>query len=195
MQHILTRQLMGGKYSKWIVILQEFDLDFEQAKSKKYLVFAELICDLPSTEIEIVVEDSFPDESLFLIISDDIWYGGIIIYLQTQTFWHDLSHVDRRRIQYQACQYIILSDTLYHRGINFVFHRCLTYDEAKKDLNDCHSKACGGHMSRYAIAQKILCAGYFWPSFFKYCIIVVQKCQACQTITIRSDHILRLFTL
>jgi hypothetical protein len=26
MQHILTRQLLGGKYSKWIVILQEFDL-------------------------------------------------------------------------------------------------------------------------------------------------------------------------
>jgi hypothetical protein len=26
MQHILTRQFLGGKYSKWIVILQEFDL-------------------------------------------------------------------------------------------------------------------------------------------------------------------------
>jgi hypothetical protein len=32
MQHILTRQLLGGNYSKWIVILQEFDLDFERAK-------------------------------------------------------------------------------------------------------------------------------------------------------------------
>jgi hypothetical protein len=50
MQHIFTRQLLGGKYSKWIVILQEFDLEFEQAKSKKSLVFSELICDLPSTE-------------------------------------------------------------------------------------------------------------------------------------------------
>jgi hypothetical protein len=29
MQHILTCQLLGGKYSKWIVILQEFDLEFE----------------------------------------------------------------------------------------------------------------------------------------------------------------------
>jgi hypothetical protein len=40
MQHILTCQLLGGKYSKWIVILQEFDLEFERAKSKKYLVFS-----------------------------------------------------------------------------------------------------------------------------------------------------------
>ena len=89
MQHILAQQLLGGKYSKWIVILQEFDLEFdlefEKSKSKKSLVFAELICDLLSIETKTVAEDSFPDESLFLISSNDIWYGDIIIYLQTQT--------------------------------------------------------------------------------------------------------------
>jgi hypothetical protein len=86
MQHILTCQLLVGKYSKWFVILQEFDLEFERAKSKKSLVFFELICDLPYSEMGNVVEDSLPNESLFLISSDDLWYGDIIIYLQTQTF-------------------------------------------------------------------------------------------------------------
>jgi hypothetical protein len=86
MQHILTHQFLGGLYSKWIVILQDFELEFECAKSKKYLVFFELMCDLPCTETENVAEDSLPDESLFLISSDDLWYGYIIIYLQTQTF-------------------------------------------------------------------------------------------------------------
>jgi hypothetical protein len=83
MQHILTRQFLGCKYSKWIVILQEFDLEFERAESKKSLVFAELICDFPHSEMETVVADSLPDESLFLINTDDLWYGDIIIYLQT----------------------------------------------------------------------------------------------------------------
>jgi hypothetical protein len=77
MQPILTRQFFGGKYSKWIFILQEFDLEFESAKSNKPLVFSELICDLPSTKIENVVEDSLPDECLFLISSDD--YGMDIL--------------------------------------------------------------------------------------------------------------------
>jgi hypothetical protein len=63
------------------VILQEFDLDFERAKSKKSLVFTELICDLPSTETKNVAEDSLPEKSLFMISSDDLWYGDIIIYL------------------------------------------------------------------------------------------------------------------
>jgi hypothetical protein len=118
------------------VILQEFDLEFERAKSKKSLVFAELICDLPYTEIENVAEDSLPDESLFLISSDVEWYEDIIIYLQMQTFQPDLSTTDRRRIRYQARQYIILDDTLYCHDIDSIFRRCLTYDEAEKALND-----------------------------------------------------------
>jgi hypothetical protein len=156
MQHILTCQLLRGKYSKWIIILQEFDLEFECANSKKSLVFVELICDLPCSETENVAEDSLPDESLFLIISDDLWYGYIIIYLQTQTFRPNFSSTDRRRMRYQARQYIILGDTLYHHGIDSVFRRCLTFDEAEKALNDCHSGECGGHMSGYATTQKIL---------------------------------------
>ena len=86
MQQILTHQLLGGKYPKWIMILQEFDLEFERAKSKKSLVFFELIYDFPYSETENVVADSLPDESLFLISSDDLWYENFIIYLQTQTF-------------------------------------------------------------------------------------------------------------
>eukprot|EP00253_Pinus_taeda_P029093 PITA_29093 len=35
-------------------------------------------------------------------------------------------------------------------------------------------------MSGYAIAQKILRAGYFWPSLFKDCITAIQKCHNCQ---------------
>lgn len=46
--YIPNRQLLGRKYSKWNMILQEFDLVFTTAKSKKSLIFAKLICSLPS---------------------------------------------------------------------------------------------------------------------------------------------------
>ena len=42
--------MIGGKYNKWIVILQEFDLEFVSEKSKKLLIFAELISNFPSEE-------------------------------------------------------------------------------------------------------------------------------------------------
>ena len=54
-QYVLSRCIIEGKFNKWIVILQEFDLDFQSAKYKISLVFAELISKFP-TEETIVVE-------------------------------------------------------------------------------------------------------------------------------------------
>ena len=65
--------MIGGKYNKWIVILQEFDLEFISAKSKKYLILAELISDFPSLEEEEVYEDTFIDEHIFLLSTLDLW--------------------------------------------------------------------------------------------------------------------------
>lgn len=50
-------------------------------------------------------------------------------------------------------------------------------------LNDCHSGACGGHLSGLATAQRILRAGYFWPSLFKDCVEAVKRCHPCQIFT------------
>ena len=86
MYYILTRQVLGGKYSCWIVILQEFDLEFAKDTSKKSLVFVEIMCDLPCASTESKPSDSFPDEFLFLISTTDPWYGDLLIYLQTQRF-------------------------------------------------------------------------------------------------------------
>ena len=79
MTYILSRQLLGGKYLKWIAILQEFDLEFIKSKSKKSLVFTEFLCNLPSPNIDSTMEPSILDESLFLISSSDSWYGDIMI--------------------------------------------------------------------------------------------------------------------
>ena len=86
MQHYATHSYMRiarGKILQMDHNTPEFELEFERAKSKKSLVFSELIWDLPCYETENVVEDSLPDESLFLISSNDLWYDDIIIYLQT----------------------------------------------------------------------------------------------------------------
>jgi hypothetical protein len=96
MYHILTRQVLGGKYSKWIVILQEFDLEFTKSKAKKSLVFAELICALPPADEDIEPRDSLLDESLFLINTSDPWYREILLYLQTQHFQPNISREERR---------------------------------------------------------------------------------------------------
>ena len=115
----------------------------------------------PCSTMESEPSDSFPDEFMFLISTTDPWYGDLFIYLQTQCFQLHLSRDDRRHIRHHAKYYLILNDTLYRRGIDSILWRCLTHEEAEHMLNDCHSGACGGHLSGMAIAQKVLCASYF----------------------------------
>jgi len=64
-QYVLTICIIGGKYNKCIVILQEFDLDFTSLKSKKSLVFTELIFDIPWLYEDVIHVDSFVYEIFF----------------------------------------------------------------------------------------------------------------------------------
>jgi hypothetical protein len=180
MYHVLTCHVLGGKYLKWIVILQEFDLEFTKAKAKKSMVFTELIYALPSADENIEPRAPLPDESLFLINTSNPWYGDILLYLQTQRFQPNISREERRRICHHSRHYLILGDTLYRRGIDTILWRCMIHEEVERVLNDCHLGSCGGHLSEMATAQKILRVSYFWPSIFKDCIEAVKKCPPYQ---------------
>ena len=83
--------MIGGKFSEWIVILQEFDLEFKSAKAKKLLVFVELLSDLPKNSEDISYDESLVNDHLFLIASSNLWYGTIIVYLQTTKLPSDVS--------------------------------------------------------------------------------------------------------
>ena len=72
-QYMLTRRVIGGKISRWMVILQEFDLEFISAKSKKSLVFAELISEILVESGDVVPEESPIRGDMFLIASSEPW--------------------------------------------------------------------------------------------------------------------------
>ena len=80
-----------------------------------------------------------------------------------------------------------MDNTLYLRGVDSILRRCLTHDKDEVVLNDCHRGACGGHLSRLSTTQKILRAGYFWPSIFKDCMDAVKRCHPCQVFA-RNMH-------
>eukprot|EP00253_Pinus_taeda_P034066 PITA_34066 len=160
----------------------EFDLELLSAKSKKYLVFTELISELPCGE-DIVYEESFPNEHLFFISSQDPWYGDIIVSLHTSKFPSSFSKDEHRKLRHLAKNYVIISNTLYRRGVDSILRHCLTLEEVKSMINDCHSGACGGRLSRLATAQHMLHASYFWPSLFKDHVEAVKRCHPCQVYT------------
>ena len=96
--------------------MQEYNLEFVSAKSKKSFIFVELISDFSSKEEEEICEDTFVDEHIFLISNLDPCYGDIIIYLQTLKVPTHLSWDEWWQLHHVSKNYLIVDNTLYHRG-------------------------------------------------------------------------------
>lgn len=110
------------------MILQEFEIEFISAKAKKSLVFVELILELPREDEENGKELTLLDEHFFLISSSDPWYGDFLVYLQMLKLPSHLSNDKHRRICQNSKKYLIIGETLYHRGLDCIFGRCLTHE-------------------------------------------------------------------
>jgi hypothetical protein len=115
MQYLLSHRQINNKFARWIIILQEYNLEFSTPKSKKSLILTELIMALPSDTTSAPVNTDFPNEHLFYITLDDPWYNDLLVYLRTQKFGNHLSRDDCHRIRYQASYYLLIGDILYAR--------------------------------------------------------------------------------
>eukprot|EP00253_Pinus_taeda_P031190 PITA_31190 len=117
------------------------------------------------------------------LIGPELRYSPVEKLALTSKFPSTFSKDERRKLRHLAKNYVIIGDTLYRRGVISILRCRLTLEEVESVLNDCHSGACGGHLSGLATAQRILCAGYFWPSLFNDCVEAVKHCHPCQIFT------------
>jgi hypothetical protein len=69
---------------------------------------------------------------------------------------------------------------LFRKNYNGVLLRCLEKQDADKVIKEIHDGTTGEHFSRETIAHKILRAGYYWPTIFKYAHSYPKSCEAYQ---------------
>ena len=98
MRCLLSFRLLQGRAAKWAVVLQEFDLELVSPKSTKALALATLMTDLPPLTTSSPPKNDLPDDFLFVISTDDPWYGDILLYLQMQKFPMHFNREDKRHI-------------------------------------------------------------------------------------------------
>lgn len=80
MQYILDQWIITGKFSQWIVILQELNLEFTTPKTNKWIALEKFITDLPIGKYKPPINDTLHDENLFIITIGDPSYGDILTY-------------------------------------------------------------------------------------------------------------------
>ncbi|KAK8923605.1 hypothetical protein KSP39_PZI019550 [Platanthera zijinensis] len=185
--HAVIGYLMEKKDTKprlirWVLLLQEFDLEIKDRKGVDNPVADHLSRIEPvESHYHSEIEERFPDEQI-LAISEELvsWYADYVNYLVSNILPSDLNYQQRKRFLHQVRSYLWDPPYLFKIGADGVVRRCIPEVEMHPILENCHSSPYGGHFKGNRTAMKVLEAGFYWPKLFHDSREHVKRCDRCQ---------------
>ncbi|XP_015967232.1 uncharacterized protein LOC107490950 [Arachis duranensis] len=106
------------------------------------------------------------------------WTHPILQYLLDGTLPPDPK--EGKRIKREAANYTIVAGQLYKRGFSQPLLKCVEHGDTEYILREIHEGCCGHHVGGKTLAQKIIRAGYYWPTIIRDSIQLVKSCDKCQ---------------
>ncbi|CAN6712517.1 unnamed protein product [Malus baccata var. baccata] len=182
LKYRLIKKDAKSRLIRWILLLQEFDLEIKDKKGSENVVADHLSRFVHSNTEEdfIPLRESFPDEQLFSLKAIDPWYANIINYKVTKKIPDDFTHAQKDKLVKTTKFYEWDDPYLWKYCTDQLIRRCVPESEFKYILTFCHFYACCGHFGAKRTALKMLESGFYWPSLFKDAYEFCATCDRCQ---------------
>ncbi|CAL2280276.1 unnamed protein product [Prunus armeniaca] len=183
LKYLMTKKDAKPRLIRWILLLQEFDLEIRDKKGSENVVADHLSrLTLSHKEEVLPLNESFPDEQLFSVQHGVPWYADIVNYLVSGIIPADSNSQQKKKFLSMVKFYFWDEPYLYKHCPDQIIRRCLPENEQQSILNFSHSYACGGHFGPKRTADKILQSGFFWPTLFKDAYKYCAACDRCQRV-------------
>ena len=180
-KYLMTKKDAKPRLIRWVLLLQEFDVEIKDKKSTENLV-ADHLSRLEGARDDVPVNDEFPDEKLFAIEDkrEVPWFADYVNYLVAKVIPLEFNYQQKKRFFAHLKHYYWEEPILYRHCADHVIRRCVPEDEMHSILNHCHTLPCGGHFGGQRTAAKVLQSGFYWPSLFKDAHQFISTCDKCQ---------------
>ena len=162
----MNKHVTNGRVTRWILLLQEFDITIIDKLGKGNVV-ADFLSRFTNSDDSFPVEDSFPIEHLFPVSAHSPWYADVANYLVAGKLLAHMSKREKRKIIQQSARYCWINGHLFYTGPDLEIRRCVWEDEIFHILKSCHDEPCGGHFADSRKGHKALRMGYYWPTLFR----------------------------
>ncbi|CAA7019730.1 unnamed protein product [Microthlaspi erraticum] len=192
LKYLLTKKDAKPRLLRWILLLQEFDLEIKDKKGIDNGVADHL--SRMKIDDDVPLDDSLPDEHVYAV--EVIDYGeplladdGVRSSAQKEIDRMgdgdrtlSCNAVDRPKKKFlrDIRRYFWDEPYLYKHCTDGVYRRCVADEEIPGILFHCHSSSYAGHFATYKTVSKALQAGYWWPTMFRDAHRFVSKCDVCQ---------------
>ncbi|WJZ87618.1 hypothetical protein VitviT2T_006987 [Vitis vinifera] len=182
LKYLLTKQDAKARLIRWILLLQEFNLQIQDKKGVENVVadhLSRLVIAHDSHGLPI--NDDFPEESL-MSIEVAPWYSHIANYLVIGEVPSEWSAQDKRHFFSKIHAYYWEEPFLFKYCVDQIIRKCVPEQEQSRILSHCHDSACGGHFASQKTAMKVIQSGFWWPSLFKDAHSMCKGCDRCQRL-------------
>ncbi|KAM2294926.1 hypothetical protein ACFX1S_034781 [Malus domestica] len=178
LKYLLTKKEAKPRLIRWMLLLQEFDIEIRDKKGVENVV-ADHLSRMVHEEAS-PISETFPDEQLMSIQVSEPSYADLVNYLVTKQVPSTLNKFQRDKLKKDARFYVWDDPYLWKYCSDQVIRRCVHESDFHSILSFCHTYACGGHFGTQRTAFKVLECGFYWPTLFKDARTFCLTCDRCQ---------------
>ncbi|RDX80254.1 Retrovirus-related Pol polyprotein from transposon 17.6, partial [Mucuna pruriens] len=178
LRYLLKKLDAKPRLIRWMLLLQEFDLEIKDKKGAENFVADHLSRIKKGSEL-MPIRDEFLNKQLLNIQMATPWFADIC-NVATSHLPPEASRAHKEKIRSDAKYYIWDDPYLWRLCSDKVIRRCIPEAEINSVLQFCHSAPRGGHYGSTRTARKVLDCGLYWPTIFRDAHEFISTCEKCQ---------------
>jgi hypothetical protein len=178
-KYLLSKKEAMPRLIRWILLLQEFDMEIRDKKESDNVVADHLSRMHHGDDGMELIEDRMRDDHLYRVLHKGGWMHDIIRCLRKMP----LDHLDKnakRRVIAESRKFYLDAPYQYRCGDDGVLRRCVSREEREEMLRKCHSSEYGGHYGNFRTQENVWASGFYWPEMHEDAKRFVATCSECQ---------------
>ncbi|KAL5563392.1 hypothetical protein UlMin_033139 [Ulmus minor] len=180
-KYLVEKKDAKPRLIRWVLLLQEFDLEILDRKGTENQVADHLSRLEQNQENSGVINETFPDEQFFFLTqTQGPWYADFANFLVSGLLPPDLTSQRKKKFLHDVKFYHWDEPYLFKQCADQMIRRCISKEEMEPILQQCHASPYGGHFGGIRTANKILQAGFYWPTLFRDAHAFAIQCDRCQ---------------
>ncbi|GJX92298.1 reverse transcriptase domain-containing protein [Tanacetum coccineum] len=185
LRYLFSKQDAKPRLIRWILLLQEFDIEIREKKGVENLA-PDHLSRLESLDLGMLtraeIRGLFLEEKLMTISdkNNKPWYIDYANYLASRILPFCSTRQEKQKFFSDLRHFLWDEPFLFKQCANQIIRRCVTRDEAAQILRQCYSVPSGGHHGIATTSRKVFETGFYWPNIFRDARKLVQACDACQ---------------
>nr|GEV01671.1 reverse transcriptase domain-containing protein [Tanacetum cinerariifolium] len=181
LRHLFKKQDAKARFIRWILLLQEFDIEIKDRKGTQN-VTTDHLSRVKNDEIsdDSEVDDNFPGILMEINTKDEPWFADFTNYLVGDVILKGMTYQQKNKFFSDLKHYFWEEPYLFKVCSDGMIRRCISGPNTRTILDQCHYGPTGRHYGPNVTAKKILDSRFYWPTIIKEAHNLVRLCEACQ---------------